>query len=67
MKHIFRTRSINIEEMQVKLIKEKENNKYTIQIFDGKNTEEKIPLEDVENLNKKQLAIRFNKKVKVFC
>lgn len=67
LKHIFRTRSINIEEMQVKLIKEKENNKYTIQTFDGKNTEEKVPLEDAENLNKKQLAIRFNKKVKIFC
>ena len=38
-----------------------------VQIFDGNNTEEKVELENSEKLVNKDLAIRFNKKVKVFC
>ena len=71
MKYIFQNRSINLEELQVKLIKEKnkenKNIKYMIQIFDGNNTEEKVELENSEKLVNKDLAIRFNKKVKIFC
>ena len=55
----------------MKLIKEKdkENNniKYIVQVFDGNNTEEKAELENSEKLINKDLAIRFNKKVKIFC
>ena len=71
LKYIFQNRSINLEELQVKLIKEKnkenKNIKYIVQIFDGNNTEEKVELENSEKLVNKDLAIRFNKKVKVFC
>ena len=71
LKYIFQNRSINLEELQVKLIKEKnkenKNIKYMVQIFDGNNTEEKVELENSEKLVNKDLAIRFNKKVKVFC
>ena len=55
----------------IKLIKEKnkenKNIKYMVQIFDGNNTEEKVELENSEKLVNKDLAIRFNKKVKIFC
>ncbi len=71
LKYIFQNRSINLEELQVKLIKEKnkenKNIKYMVQIFDGNNTEEKVELENSGKLVNKDLAIRFNKKVKVFC
>lgn len=71
LKYIFQNRSINLEELQVKLIKEKnkenKNIKYIVQIFDGNNTEEKVELENSEKLVNKDLAIRFNKKVKIFC
>ncbi len=62
-KSIFNTRNINLEEIYIKLTKDKE--KYLLQIFDGKSFEEKIELH-FENLNKKDLNILFNKKVKVF-
>ena len=47
--------------------KENKNIKYMVQIFDGNNTEEKVELENSEKLVNKDLAIRFNKKVKIFC
>ena len=52
-----------------KFVKNKENKniKYMVQIFDGNNTEEKVELENSGKLVNKDLAIRFNKKVKVFC
>ena len=64
LKYIFQTRSINIEEVEIKLIREKD--KYFIQVFDGNGTGEKIEMKNPENVNKKELAIRFNKKVKAF-
>ncbi len=69
LKYIFENRSINLEETQVKLIREKtkEKTRYTIQVFDGNKTEESAELKDVERLDTKKLAIRFNKKVKIFC
>ena len=69
LKYIFENRSINLEEIQVKLIREKtkEKTRYTIQVFDGNKTEESAELKDVERLDTKKLAIRFNKKVKIFC
>ena len=63
LKNIFLVRSINLEEIVIKLCKEKD--KYYIQIFDDKAFEDKIELEDTSNMNKKDLLIRFNKKVKV--
>lgn len=64
LKCLFQNRNINIEDIEVKLIKEKEN--YYIQVFDGNGIGEKRELPNKVNMNKKDLAIRFNKKVKAF-
>ena len=64
LKNIFKTKSINLEEINIKLIKEKE--KFYIQVFDENSLEEKSELQHVEKINKKDLNIRLNKKVKIF-
>lgn len=64
LKNIFKTKSINLEEINIKLIREKE--KFYIQVFDENSLEEKSELQHVENINKKDLNIRLNKKVKIF-
>ena len=67
----FQNRNINIQDIEVKLIREKikeeKTEKYYIQIFDSNGIGEKKVLKNSENLNKKDLAIMFNKKVKIFC
>ena len=71
LKVIFQNRNINIQDIEVKLIREKikeeKTEKYYIQIFDSNGIAEKKVLKNSENLNKKDLAIMFNKKVKIFC
>lgn len=64
LKYIFQTRSIKLEEIEIKLIKEKD--KYFIQVFDGNGAGEKMKMKNPEDVNKRELAIRFNKKVKAF-
>ena len=64
MKNIFDIRVISLEDLYIKVIKEKE--KYYIQLFDENIFEEKIEIQDSENLSKKDLEIRLNKKVKIF-
>lgn len=64
VKNIFETRSINLEEVAIKLTKEKEE--FFIHRFDGNSLEEKSELNKSENLKKKDLEIRLNKKVKIF-
>lgn len=64
MKNIFTTRAIKLEEIYIKLTKEKDE--YFIHIYDENSYEEKTKLEMEEELNKRQLEIRFNKKVKAF-
>ena len=64
LKNIFNVRSINLEEMSVKVSKEKE--KYFVQLLDENSIEEKYELANSENMSKKDLEIRLNKKVKVF-
>ena len=70
LKCIFQNRNINLEEIEIKLIKEKGlqkgQEKYYIQIFDGNGISEKREMPNSENMNKKDLAIRFNIKVKAF-
>ena len=65
LKYLFQNRNINIEDIEVKLIKDKENN-YYVQVFDGNGVGEKREMPNSEQMNKKDLAIRFNKKVKAF-
>ena len=64
LKNIFAIRMITLEDMYIKLIKEKD--KVYIQLFDEEIFEEKIELKDFGNMNKKDLEIKFNKKIKVF-
>ncbi len=64
LKNIFLLRVINLEDLYLKVTKEKEN--YYIQLFDENVFEEKIQLDGLENLNKKDLSFRINKKIKIF-
>ncbi len=64
VKNIFCSRIINLEEISIKLTKEKD--KLFVQLFDENIFEEKTFLEESENVNKRKLEIRFNKKVKIF-
>ena len=63
VKNIFKVRIIYLEDLSIKIMKEKEG--FFIQLFDDKAFEKKINL-DIENLDKKMLKIRLNKKVKIF-
>ncbi len=64
LKNIFKVRVINIEDLSIKLIKEKEE--YYIQLFDENVFEEKIKIENTSQINKKDLQLKINKKVKIF-
>ena len=64
LKNIFYVRVINLEDLYIKLIKE--NDKYYVQLFDENVFEEKIEMEGIENLNKKDLTFKMNRKVKIF-
>ncbi len=64
LKNIFYVRVINLEDLYIKCTKEKE--KYYIQLFDENVFEEKIEINSIGNLNKKELAFKMNKKIKIF-
>ena len=64
LKHIFDIRAIDLEEIYIKLVKEKD--KFFMQLFDEDEYEEKIEMHHLKNINKKDLEIKLNKKVKVF-
>ena len=63
IKKIFQIRIVNLEDISMKIIKEKDD--FFVQFFDEKTTDQKIKL-DIPELNKKSLNIRINKKVKLF-
>ena len=64
LKNIFHIRAISLEEIYIKLTKEKD--KLYIQLFDEDAFEEKIEITDLKDINKKDLEIKLNKKIKVF-
>lgn len=64
LKNIFYVRVINLEDLYIKFMKEKDG--YYVQLFDENVFEEKIKMEGIENLNKKDLTFKMNKKVKIF-
>ena len=61
LKNIFNIRVINLEDLYIKVTKEKE--KYYIQLFDENIFEEKIEL---KNVNNKDFNFKINKKIKIF-
>ena len=64
LKNIFTIRMLALEDIYIKLIKEKD--KVYLQLFDDDIFEEKVELKDFGNINKKDLQIKVNKKIKVF-
>jgi len=64
LKNIFNTRIINLEQLCIKVTKEKE--KFFVQLFDENIFEEKNQFGDINNIKTKELEIRMNKKVNIF-
>ena len=64
LKNMFAIRALSLEDIYIKLMKEKD--KVYIQLFDDEIFGEKIELKDFGNINKKDLEIKVNKKIKVF-
>lgn len=64
IKNIFEVRIISLEELYMKLTKEKEQ--YFVQFFDENIFEQKIKLDIEEKLSRKDLLIKLNKKVRLF-
>ena len=64
LKNIFNVRIINLEDLYIKVTNEKE--KYFIQLFDENVFEQTAELQETENISKKDLAIKLNKKTKIF-
>ena len=64
LKTIFEIRNINLEDLYLKMTKEK--NEFFMQIFDENAFEEKSNLSHINNLSKKNVEIMLNKKVKIF-
>ncbi len=63
IKNIFNLRIIDLEELNIKISKEKD--KFFLQIFDENTFEEKIQI-DKDNINKKDFQVKLNKKTKLF-
>ena len=63
IKNLFTLRTISLEELYIKITKEKD--KFFIQIFDENAYEEKIEIENMGNINKKDMEIKLNRKIKL--
>ena len=63
LKNIFSFRIISLEDLYIKIISEKD--KLFLQVFDEDVYEEKIEICSLDNLNKKDFELKFNKKVKL--
>lgn len=64
LKKVFNTRSISLEGIEVKLLKETDG--FFVQVFDENSLEEKYQIIGIENIANKDFELRYNKKVKVF-
>lgn len=64
LRNIFYVRVINLEDLYIKFMKEKDS--YYVQLFDENVFEEKIQIENIGEINKKDLSFKMNKKVKIF-
>lgn len=63
IKSILTTRIINLEELYIKIVMDKDI--FFLQFFDDKINDERIKL-DIKEINKKELKIKLNRKIKVF-
>lgn len=63
-KNILQVRVIKIEDLSLKLVKEK--NRYFMQLFDEKVFEEKTEVFVGQEVNEKELNIKLNKRIKIF-
>ena len=64
LENIFNVRTIALEQLQLKITKEK--NKFYIQLFDEKLFEDKIEITYDKEIAKKDFEVKLNKKVKLF-
>ena len=64
LKKVFNTRSINLEGIEVKLLKEADG--FFVQVFDENSLEEKYQITGIDNITNKDFELRYNKKVKIF-
>ena len=64
LKKVFSTRSISLEGIEVKLLKETDG--FFVQVFDENSIEEKYKITGIENITNKDFELRYNKKVKIF-
>lgn len=64
LKHIFSVRAISLEEIYIKIVKEKEQ--ICLNVLDNDSYNEKILLDKLNGINKKDLEIKINKKIKIF-
>ena len=64
LKKVFNTRSINLESLEVKLLKEADG--FFVQVFDENSLEEKYQITEIENITNRDFELRYNKKVKIF-
>ena len=64
LKNIFNSRIIKLEDINLKITKEKE--KFYLQLFDEKLFEDKIEISENQDINIKELEYRINKKIQLF-
>ena len=64
LKNIFNSRIIKLEDVNLKITKEKE--KFYLQLFDEQLFEEKIEITTKQEINAKELEYRLNKKIELF-
>lgn len=64
LKNIFHIRVINLEDLYIKVMKEKDS--YYVQLFDEDVFEEKIEIKNKVAIDKKDVLFKLNKKVKIF-
>ena len=66
LKSIFISHSIKLEQISIKLIKTKDNNKLYIETYDEETLERKEEFLSINEVQNKDFEIRYNKKVKAF-
>lgn len=64
LKKVFNTRSISLEGIEVKLLKETDG--FFVQVFDENSLEEKYQIIGINNITNRDFELRYNKKVKIF-